>query len=145
MRSRRTMMLYIGVLLRIRRALSLYKVYGKSALLVFNGTSLFSVIMLYWFSVDYTVCTFNRTFYTVSASHHSNHYSWNRNSKISRLLSFHESSWTNLLLQIGKLSVCTEMSSDYYRAFSHDVMLSSNMAASIETAINIHICKHLFR
>ena len=31
-----------------------------------------------------------------------------------------------------------------YRAFSCDVMLSSNMAASIATAINIHLCKHLF-
>ena len=30
------------------------------------------------------------------------------------------------------------------RAFSCDVMLSSNMAASIATAINIHLCKHLF-
>ena len=27
-----------------------------------------------------------------------------------------------------------------YRAFSRDVMLSSNMAASIATAINIHLC-----
>ena len=31
-----------------------------------------------------------------------------------------------------------------YRAFSQDVMLSSNMAASIATAINIHLCKRLF-
>ena len=30
------------------------------------------------------------------------------------------------------------------RAFSRDVMLSSNMAASIATEINIHLCKHLF-
>ena len=29
-----------------------------------------------------------------------------------------------------------------YRAFSCDVMRSSNMAASIATAINIHLCKH---
>ena len=28
--------------------------------------------------------------------------------------------------------------------FSHDVMLSSNMAASIATEVNIHLCKHLF-
>ena len=31
----------------------------------------------------------------------------------------------------------------YYRAFSCDVMPSSNMAASITTEINIHLCKHL--
>ena len=31
-----------------------------------------------------------------------------------------------------------------YRAFSCDVMLSSNMAASIATVINIHLSKHLF-
>ena len=31
-----------------------------------------------------------------------------------------------------------------YRAFSCDVMLSSNMAASIATESNIHLCKHLF-
>ena len=31
-----------------------------------------------------------------------------------------------------------------YRAFSHDVMLSSNIAASIATEINIHLCKHHF-
>ena len=30
------------------------------------------------------------------------------------------------------------------RAFLCDVMLSNNMAASIATAINIHLCKHLF-
>ena len=31
-----------------------------------------------------------------------------------------------------------------YRAFSCDVMLSSNMAASLATAINIHLWKYLF-
>ena len=31
-----------------------------------------------------------------------------------------------------------------YRAFSCDVMLSSNMVASIATAINIHLWKHLY-
>ena len=31
-----------------------------------------------------------------------------------------------------------------YRAFSCDVMLSSNMAVSIATELNIHLCKHLF-
>ena len=31
-----------------------------------------------------------------------------------------------------------------YRAFSHDVMLSSNMAASIAWTINIDLCKNLF-
>ena len=31
-----------------------------------------------------------------------------------------------------------------YRVISRDVMLSSNMAASIATAISIHLCKHLF-
>ena len=30
-----------------------------------------------------------------------------------------------------------------YRTFSCDVMLSSNMAASIAVEINIHLCKHL--
>ena len=31
------------------------------------------------------------------------------------------------------------------RAFSHDIILSSNMAASIATEVNnIHLCKHLF-
>ena len=30
------------------------------------------------------------------------------------------------------------------RAFSRDVMLSTNRAASIATTINIHLCKHLF-
>ena len=30
------------------------------------------------------------------------------------------------------------------RAFSRDVMLTSNMAASLATEINIHLCKHLF-
>ena len=33
---------------------------------------------------------------------------------------------------------------DWNRAFSPDVMLSSNMAASVATEINIHLCKHLF-
>ena len=37
-----------------------------------------------------------------------------------------------------------EIAMKAYRAFSHDVMLSSNMAASIAMAINIHLCKHLF-
>ena len=36
------------------------------------------------------------------------------------------------------------VSSSGYRAFSCDIMLSSNMAASTATAINIHLCKRLF-
>ena len=39
----------------------------------------------------------------------------------------------------------TELFNCYdYRAFSCDDMLSSNMAASIATKINIHLFKHLF-
>ena len=40
LRARRALMLFTDVPLRTRRALSLYKVYGNSALLVLNGTSL---------------------------------------------------------------------------------------------------------
>ena len=40
LRVRRALTLLKDVLLRTRRALSLYKVYGNSALLVLNGTSL---------------------------------------------------------------------------------------------------------
>ena len=41
LRARKTLMTYKDVLLRTRRALSLYKVYGDSALLVLNGMRIY--------------------------------------------------------------------------------------------------------
>ena len=43
LRARRALMMFKDAPLRTRRALSLYKVYGDSALLVLSGTSLNSV------------------------------------------------------------------------------------------------------
>ena len=52
------------------------------------------------------------------------------------LLGFHSQP---LMLVQGWCNSCSSNN----RAFSCDVMLSSNMAASIATEINIHLCKHL--
>ena len=43
LRARRALMLFKDVWLRVRRVLSLYKVYGNSALLVLNTTALNSI------------------------------------------------------------------------------------------------------
>ena len=43
LRVRRALMMFKDVPLRTRRALSLYKVYGKNALLIISGTSLNNV------------------------------------------------------------------------------------------------------
>ena len=53
-RARRSLSLFNNILLRTRRALSMYKVYGDSALLVLNGTLLNSVNALLVLSQGYT-------------------------------------------------------------------------------------------
>ena len=52
-RTRRALMQVKDVPSRTKRALSLYKVYGDSALLVLNGT-LLNIIMPFWLSADDT-------------------------------------------------------------------------------------------
>ena len=52
LRVRRALSIFKDVLLRTRRALVLYNVYGDSALLVLNRTSLNLVIAPFWLSTD---------------------------------------------------------------------------------------------
>ena len=53
LRARRAISIFKDVPLRTRRALSLYKVYGNSALLVLNRTSLNIIVTApFWLSPD---------------------------------------------------------------------------------------------
>ena len=56
LRARRALLIFSDVPLRARRALSLYKVYGNSALLVLNGTSLNNFNGLLVPSRRYMIC-----------------------------------------------------------------------------------------
>ena len=65
---------------------------------------------------------------------------WNINSYNLSVLSV----WIERLQKCCRYKISLEPEGRYHcRAFSRDVMPSSKMAASIPTAINIHLCKHL--
>ena len=68
LRARRALMMFKHVPLRTRRALSLYKVYGNSALLVLNRTSLNSINTLLALSRRYSGY-YCKIIYTLSAKY----------------------------------------------------------------------------